>query len=150
MNLHFDDTYFSCTLCDDDNDPDPRFRRVDKDLCVRCNRGQQQARTYSLSIAQVNGIPVQRDACALCEEEPNYEFGRVDEAGQTFWNIDHDHAYCGRAGSCGRCVIRDTPASTPTWTTLPPGTQTPSHDSPSPTLLDELPKVRLADRVAIR
>ncbi|WP_416371282.1 endonuclease domain-containing protein [Streptomyces sp. MB09-01] len=28
----------------------------------------------------------------------------MDEAGRSFWNIDHDHACCGPGGSCGPCV----------------------------------------------
>ncbi|MCX5174355.1 endonuclease domain-containing protein [Streptomyces virginiae] len=105
MDWNFDGPYFCCVLCEDDDDPDPRHRRANKKLCVRCNRAEQQARTYSLTVEEVNGIlRVQRDACGLCGEEPGDAFGSVDEAGRSFWNIDHDHACCGQGGSCGRCV----------------------------------------------
>lgn len=105
MDYAYDDTYFCCAWCQDDDDPDPRFRRADKELCVRCNRAVQQAQKYTLTIAQVNGIlRFQRDACALCQEEPDYESGFLDGTSRTFWHIDHDHACCTRGGSCGRCV----------------------------------------------
>lgn len=100
----FDEPYFCCALCQDDDTPAPRKRRTDKELCVRCDRAVQQAQRYSLSIAHVNRIlRFQRDVCALCGDEPSW-FGENDEVGRTFWNIDHDHACCDRAGSCGQCV----------------------------------------------
>ncbi|MFE2500184.1 hypothetical protein [Streptomyces scopuliridis] len=69
MDWNFDDPYFCCAQCQDDEVPASRVRRADR-----------------------------------CLKQPSHEFGSLDEAGRTFWNIDHDHACCGPGGSCGRCV----------------------------------------------
>ncbi|MFF3326944.1 endonuclease domain-containing protein [Streptomyces sp. NPDC002889] len=99
-----DDAGFCCDWCYDDADPAPRVRRPDKNLCVRCNRAVEQARTYRLDIAQRNAIlRVQRDLCALCQEGPDDQAGLTDDT-NSFWHIDHDHSCCATGGSCGRCV----------------------------------------------
>jgi len=100
-----DDDYFNCELCRDDEDPDPKARRRDRTLCVRCDRIQQQTRKYGLTIPAYNGIlRSQNDACALCKEGPDNEIDYVDASDRTFWHIDHDHSCCDREGSCGTCV----------------------------------------------
>lgn len=103
-----EDDYFVCLLCDDDETPDPRSRRRDKDLCVRCNRRQRQAEQYCLSLGKFNAIlRAQQWACALCQIEPDYDFdvfGYEHPGAPTFWHIDHDHACCDKPSSCGDCV----------------------------------------------
>lgn len=97
--------YFTCLLCGDDEEPNPRSRRHNKDLCLRCNRLQQQAWRYNLSIAKVNAIlRAQQWACALCQEQPDYEFDYLCADESTFWQIDHDHDCCNKPSSCGGCV----------------------------------------------
>jgi hypothetical protein len=100
-----DDAYFLCLGCGDDEDPNPHARRHNKDLCVRCNRWQRQAWRYGLSIAKFNAIlRVQEQACALCQEQPDYEFDYLKPDAPTFWHIDHDHSCCNTPSSCGDCV----------------------------------------------
>ncbi|MER7112765.1 endonuclease domain-containing protein [Streptomyces sp. NPDC000229] len=105
MNFAFNDDFFCCAMCQDDDDPNPRIRRRNRELCVRCDRAQQNARRYRLTVAGVNAIlRSQNDSCALCQEQPN-DFDDLNGTDRTFWCIDHDHACCGRGGSnCGQCV----------------------------------------------
>ncbi|MFF4825793.1 endonuclease domain-containing protein [Streptomyces sp. NPDC001312] len=100
-----DDDYFVCLGCGDDEEPNPRSRRHNKELCVRCNRWQRQAWRYGLTIARFNAIlRVQEWTCALCQEQPDCEFDYLQPDKPTFWQIDHDHSCCDKPSSCGKCV----------------------------------------------
>lgn len=88
-----------CEQCSDDYSRSEKGRV--KGRCRTCSAAYRQAQKYGLTIARVNAIlRVQDDACAICGENP----GDAGMEGVSYWQIDHDHACCDRAGSCGECV----------------------------------------------
>jgi hypothetical protein len=88
-----------CEHCDDSYQRTERGRV--KGHCGPCSVAYRQAKRYGLTIPRMNAIlRVQDDACPIC----GVLAGDHGMEGVSFWHVDHDHACCNRAGSCGRCV----------------------------------------------
>jgi hypothetical protein len=66
-------------------------------LCTPCARARWRRRVSNLSEADYQlMVAKQGGRCAICK--------RSDNPGRRTWYVDHDHACCSGAVSCGKCV----------------------------------------------
>lgn len=65
-------------------------------ICKPCQGWRHRLHKYGMTKEQFTELLERQEGrCPICTSE---------DPGATGWHIDHDHACCSHAGSCGKCV----------------------------------------------